>query len=102
MASGKEYLAFVLDQCPDGTICRSMMGEYVLYYQGRFFGGIYDNRLLVKPVKAAVARMPNAVYELPYEGAKTMILVDRIDDRSFLKELLEAMLPELSPPKKKK
>lgn len=63
MASGKEYLAFVLEQCPDGAICRSMMGEYVLYYQGRGFGGIYDNRLLVKPVKAAVARMPDAVYE---------------------------------------
>ena len=79
-----------------------MMGEYVLYYRGKVFGGIYDNRLLIKPVKAAVAMMPEAVSELPYEGAKPMLLVDRLDDRDYLKQLLEAMYPELPAPKKKK
>jgi len=101
MASSRDYLEFILEQCPEGTAYRAMMGEYVLYYQGRVFGGIYDNRLLLKPVKAAVAGMPDAVYELPYEGAKPMLLMDRPEDREFLRELLEAMHPELPPPKKK-
>lgn len=79
-----------------------MMGEIVLYYQGRVFGGIYDDRLLVKPVKAALSLMPDAHHELPYEGAKPMLLVDSVDDRAFLAKLLEAMYPELPAPKKKK
>ena len=79
-----------------------MMGEYILYYRGKIFGGIYDDRFLVKPVKAAKDMMPNADMELPYEGAKKMILVDDVDDREFLEELLEAMYEELPAPKKKK
>jgi len=102
MASGKEYLAFVMEQLPQGTTYRSMMGEYVLYYQGKVFGGIYDNRLLIKSVKAAVTMLPQAACELPYEGAKPMLLVDRLEDRDFLRELVEAMYPELPLPKKKK
>ncbi len=77
MASTKEYLDFVLEQLSglDEISCRAMMGEYILYYRGRVFGGIYDDRLLVKPVPTAVKLMPDASMELPYEGAKEMILV---------------------------
>ena len=104
MASKKDYLDFILEQLSglDGITYKAMMGEFILYYQGRIFGGIYDDRLLVKPVKAAVKLMPEASEELPYEGAKPMILVDNIDDREFLCGLVEAMYPELPEPKKKK
>ncbi len=101
MASSKEYLDFVLEQC-SGLSTRAMMGEYVLYYGSKVVGGIYDNRLLVKPVPSAVALMPDAPSELPYEGAKEMLLVEDIEDRDFLKELFEAMYRELPEPKKKK
>jgi len=80
---------------------RAMMGEYLIYYRGRLVGGIYDDRFLVKPTKAAAAMMPDAVRELPYEGAKEMLLVDDVDNREFLQELLEAMYEELPAPKKK-
>ena len=66
------------------------------------FGGIYDDRLLVKPVPAAVKLMPDASMELPYEGAKEMLLVDNVENREYLQELLEAMYAELPAPKKKK
>ena len=101
MASSKEYLEFVLEQC-SGLSARAMMGEYVLYYGGKVVGGIYDNRLLVKPTKSAKALMPNAGYQLPYEGAKEMLLVEDIEDNDFLKQLFEAMHEELPEPKKKK
>ena len=104
MASTKEYLDFVLDQLSglEEISFRAMMGEYILYYRGRIFGGIYDDRLLVKPVPAAVKLMPDASMELPYEGAKEMILVDDVDNREFLCELVEGMYGELPAPKKKK
>ena len=104
MASTKEYLDFVLEQLSelDEVSRRAMMGEYILYYRGRIFGGIYDDRLLVKPVSAAVKLMPDASRELPYEGAKEMILVDDVDNREFLCELVEAMYGDLPAPKKKK
>ena len=97
MASSKEYLNFILDQLSalEDISCRPMMGEYILYYRGKVFGGIYDDRFLVKPVKAAAAMMPDADWELSYEGAKKMILVGNVDDREFLKELVESMYPEL-------
>ena len=79
-----------------------MMGEYVLYYGGKVVGGVYDNRLLVKPTKSAVALIPNAQRELPYEGEKEMLLVEDIEDRALLKKLFEAMYEELPEPKKKK
>ncbi len=82
--------------------CRAMMGEYVLYYRGRVIGGIYDDRFLVKPVRSAAAMMPEAVMEEPYEGAKEMLSVDNVENREFLRELLEAMYEELPPPRKKK
>ena len=103
MASTKEYLDFILDQLSEleDISVRAMMGEYIIYYRGRIAGGIYDDRFLVKPVKAAMYMMPDAGMELPYEGAKAMLLVDNVDDRTFLKELLEAMYDELPAPKKK-
>ena len=104
MASSKEYLDFILEQLSDaeGVSYRAMMGEYILYCRGRVVGGIYDDRLLVKPTPSALAMLPDAARELPYEGAKEMLLVDRLEDPAFLKELLEAMLPELPAPKKKR
>ena len=81
---------------------RKMMGEYIIYYQGKIIGGIYDDRFLVKPTKSAKELMPDAPFELPYEGAKEMLLVEDIDNKEFLIELLGAMLPELPAPKKKK
>ena len=104
MASSKEYLAFILEQLSglDGITFKPMMGEYILYMQGRIIGGIYDDRFLVKPTKSAMAMMPDADRELPYEGAKEMLLVDNVDNRAFLEELLTAMFDELPAPKPKK
>ena len=104
MASSKEYLDFVLDQLSelDGITYRAMMGEYVIYYRGKVVGGIYDDRFLVKPVKSALMMMPNAQLELPYEGAKEMLMVDDIDNKDFLRELIEAMYDELPAPKRKR
>ena len=103
MASKKEYLDFILEQLSDLDEIgyRSMMGEYIIYYRGKVVGGIYDNRFLVKPVKSAVALMPNAEMELPYEGAKEMLLVDDLENREFLRKLLEAMYEDLPALKKK-
>ena len=78
------------------------MGEYIIYYRGKIVGGIYDDRLLVKPVKSAVSFMPTASYELPYEGAKEMLLVDNVDSKDFLTKLFDAMYEELPVPKKRK
>ena len=103
MASSKEYLDFILEQLSelDDISYRAMMGEYIFYYRGKIIGGIYDDRFLVKPTKSAVAMMPNADMELPYEGAKEMLLVDDVDNKEFLTELLEVMYSELPAPKKK-
>lgn len=103
MASSKEYLDFILEQLSDldGISYRAMMGEYILYYRQRVFGGIYDDRFLVKPVKAAVQYLPQAVRELPYEGAKEMLLVDDVDNKAYLAGLIQAMYDELPAPKKK-
>ena len=104
MASSKEYLDFILEQLSElnDVSYRAMMGEFIIYYRGKIVGGIYDDRFLVKPTKSAVAMMPNADMELPYDGAKEMLLVDDVDNKEFLTELLEAMYLELPAPKKKK
>ena len=104
MASGKEYLNYILEQLSglEEISHRAMMGEFILYYRGKIVGGIYDDRLLVKPVKSAVAYMPAARYELPYEGAKEMLLVDEVDNKEFLTGLFNAMYDELPAPKPKK
>ncbi len=104
MASSKAYLEFILEQLSgvEGITWRGMMGEYILYCRGKIVGGIYDDRFLVKVTPSALALMPEADREIPYEGAKEMLLVDNVDNRAFLTELLSAMLDELPSPKKKK
>lgn len=103
MASSKAYLDFILEQLSEleEVTYRAMMGEYIIYYHGKIVGGIYDDRLLVKPVKSATSLMPDATYELPYEGAKQMLLVDDVDNKNFLTQLFNAMYDELPMPKKK-
>lgn len=104
MGSSKDYLDFILEQLSDlqDVSYRAMMGEYILYYRGKVIGGIYDDRFLVKPTASAIAMMPNASKELPYPGAKEMLLVEDVENREFLRELFEAMVDELPEPKKKK
>lgn len=104
MASNKEYLDFILEQLSEleEITYRAMMGEYIIYYRGRIVGGIYDDRFLVKSVKSAISLMPDATYELPYEGAMKMLLVDNVDSKEFLINLLDAMYEELPEPKKEK
>ncbi len=102
MASSKEYLDFILEQLSelDDVSYRTMMGEYIIYYRGKIVGGIYDKRFLVKPAKSAVKMMPNANPELPYGGAKEMLLVDNVENQDFLLELLDTMYDELPVPEK--
>ena len=104
MASHKEYLNFILEQISEleEITYRAMMREYIIYYRGKIVGGIYDDRLLVKPVKSAISLMPDANYELPYEGAKEMLLVNDVDNKDFLTRLFNAMYNDLHAPKKKK
>ncbi|MDO5564031.1 MAG: TfoX/Sxy family protein [Eubacteriales bacterium] len=100
MASSKEYLEFILEQLSEleDVTYKKMMGEYILYYKTKIVGGIYDNRLLVKPVNSAKTYMPNAQLELPYDGAKQMLLVDDVDSREYLAGLFKAMYEELPSP----
>lgn len=102
MASSKQYLEFVLEQLSEleDITYKAMMGEYIIYYRGKIVGGIYDDRFLVKPVKAAKRLMPDVQLELPYEGAKELLLVEKIDDKGFMAELLNAMFEELPAAKK--
>ena len=104
MTSSKDFLNFILEQLSDldEITFKPMMGEFMLYYCGKLVGGIYDDRLLVKPVKSAIEYMPNATYSLPYEGAKEMLLVDNVDDKEYLCGLFEAMFDDLPAPKPKK
>lgn len=106
MASSKEYFDFISEQLSelDDISYRKMMGEYIIYYRGKIAGGVYDDRLLVKPVKSAESYMQSVKYELPYEGAKPMLLVDNVDDKDYLAGLFNAIydeLPEHNPKKKK-
>ena len=104
MASNKAYLDFILEQLSDAgdVSCRAMMGEYVLYYRGRAIGGVYDDRFLVKPTKSAAAMLPQAARELPYPGAKDMLLVENVDDSGFLCRLIDEMYDGLPEPRKRK
>ena len=103
MASSKDYLEFILEQLSglEEISYKAMMGEYIIYYRGKIVGGIYDDRFLVKNVKSALKMMPDADLELPYEGAKEMLLVDNVDSKEFLEELFDAMYDELPASKKK-
>lgn len=104
MASSKNYLNFILEQLSEleEITYRAMMGEYIIYYRGKIIGGIYDDRLLVKPVQSAKSLMPTAPFELPYDGAKEMLLVENVDSKEFLSQLFESMYDELPVPKPKK
>ena len=104
MPSSKQYLEYVLEQLSDldEISYRAMMGEYIIYYRAKIVGGIYDDRFLVKPVKSAILMMPDASMELPYDGAKEMILVDDLENKTFMKKLFEAMYDELPAPRKRK
>ncbi len=104
MSSSKEYLNFILEQLSEleEITYRTMMGEYIIYYHGKIVGGIYDDRFLVKPVRSAIEYMPNAEYELPYDGAKEMLLVDDVDNKEYLTGLFNSMYDELPTPKPKK
>lgn len=101
MPSGKDYLDFILEQLSalQDISYRLMMGEYILYYRGKVFGGIYDNRFLVKITKSSAALLTGASKELPYEGGKEMLLVDELEDKDFLAKLIQSMYEEL--PRKK-
>lgn len=103
MPSSLGYFEFVLEQLSglDGVTYRAMMGEYIIYYRGKIVGGIYDDRFLVKETASSKAMMPDAAREIPYDGAKEMLLVEEIDNRVFLRELIEAMYPELPETKKR-
>ena len=101
MASSKEYVDFILEQC-EALTARAMMGEYVLYYSGKVVGGVYDNRLLVKPTPSAKKMLPNAPMELPYGGAKEMLLVENMEDKAFLQSLFAVIAEELNEPRKRK
>ena len=104
MASSKEYLAFILDQFSEleEMSYRQMMGEYILYYRGKIIGGIYDNRLLLKPVMVVMDQLEQTRLERPYEGAKEMILLEDLEDKSFLAKLIKDMYEVLPAPKVKK
>ena len=104
MASSTGYLQFILEQLSEleEISYRVMMGEFIIYYRGKIVGGIYDDRLLVKPIKSAISYMPTTTYELPYEGAKLMLLVEKIDNKEFLTGLFNAMYDELLTQKEKR
>ena len=104
MASSKDYLQFVLEQLSElqEITYRAMMGEFIIYYRGKIVGGIYDDRLLVKPTKSAISYMPTVTYEIPYENAKEMLLVEEVDNKDFLTGLFDVMYDELPTPKPKK
>ena len=104
MASSKDYLQFVLEQLSElqEITYRAMMGEFIIYYRGKIVGGIYDDRLLVKPTKSAISYMPTVTYEIPYENAKEMLLVEEVDNKDFLMGLFDVMYDELPTPKPKK
>lgn len=87
MASGKEYRDFILEQLSDlHPTYRAMMGEFLIYVNGVYFGGVYDDRFLVK--KTSTNKEYGLTEEFPYDGAKPMYLVENVDDREYLKSLV--------------
>lgn len=104
MASEKEYFDFILEQLSglEGITHRAMMGEYLLYYNGRLFGGIYDNRFLVKITPSSTKLLAGAPEEIPYDGAKPMLLVTEAEDKELMHELITAMYNDLPEKKNKK
>ena len=97
MASSKAYLDFVLEQLSalEGVSARPMMGEYVLYCQGKVVGGVYDDRFLLKATKSALSLMPGTQTDIPYPGAKAMLVAD-IDDAALCCRVIEAIAQDIS------
>jgi TfoX/Sxy family transcriptional regulator of competence genes len=104
MASSKEYMEFIMEQLSSLEDIQSlfMMGEYVVYYRDKVVGGIFDNRFLIKPVPSAVRMMPNAQLAIPYDGAKSMLMVDNLENSDFLRDLFETIYNELPQTKRRK
>ena len=104
MATSKSYFEYIKEQLSgiEEIAFRAMMGEYIIYYCGKVIGGIYDDRFLIKPTDSAKQLMPEAGSELPYDGAKEMLLVDNVESREFLEELIPVVAAELPEPKAKK
>ena len=98
MASSKEYLQFILEQLSDEDeiTYRKMMGEHIIYYHGKIIGGIYDDRLLIKPINPALEYISEIIYETPYEGAKKMIIIKDVDSKKFLTGLFKVIYDELT------
>lgn len=98
MASSKEYLDFVLDNLSSlhDITYRAMMGEYIIYYRGKIIGGIYDNRLLVKPIPGVWHILADAPTEVPYPGGKPMIMISDVENRKLLATLFNAIWNEFS------
>ena len=97
MASSKDFLEFILEQLsilPDITY-RAMMGEFVIYYRGKVVGGIYDNRLLMKPTPSALKIMSDAKMEIPYPGGRPMIMVPDVENPELLERVFDAVYDEL-------
>ena len=88
MASSKEYKDYVLEQLSilDNITYKPMMGEYLLYYNKILFGGIYDDRLLIKIVNGN--KKFNMKESIPYDGAKPMFLIDDLDNQEILKNIV--------------
>ena len=104
MASSKDFLEFVLEQLsnlPDITY-RAMMGEFIIYYHGKIIGGIYDNRLLVKPLESVFKIIPNATMEIPYDGGKPMIMIPDVENTEILEQVFNLLYSELPDTKTKK
>lgn len=92
MASSKEFLEFVLGQINGIDITyKKMMGEYLLYANGVLFGGIYDDRLLIKPTEKARELLPNAGFAIPYDGANPMIFCDFVDDSECMTDFIKKL-----------
>ena len=104
MATSKEFHGYIMEQLAgvEEISSRAMMGEYILYYRGRIFGGIYDDQLMLKITPTSRAGLPEAAEAAPYPGAKAMLAVENPEDRTLLQDLIEAMYPELPEPKAKK
>ena len=96
MASSKDYLAFILEQLSDldGITYRAMMGEYIIYYNGKVIGGIYDDRFLLKQTKSSIELLSDTPLEMPYDGAKKMILID-VDNKELLNQVIPIIADEL-------
>ena len=103
MSTSKEYHEYIMEQIlPLGASSRAMMGEYVVYYLDKVIGGIYDNRFLVKDINSSKLLLHDAPLELPYQGAKLMLLVEDVENKQLMEKLFKAMYNELPAPKPKK